>query len=456
MRRMTEGSIAGHLTTYAVPLILGNLFQLLYNAVDSVVIGRYAGEAAVAAVSAANPVMTIAVLGVSGLTIGASVLMSRFFGAGDEKALRRETATICLFGLAVSVVILLMGIPLAVPFLRLLSTPEEVLEQSAAYLRVVLLGFPFTFQYNAMASAMRSVGDSKGPVWCLALASALNTGLDILAVGVLRWDVMGAAAATVIAQAVSALLCLWLMRRMPLLRLSRREMRIDRPLLGETLRIARNELRMDPALLRETLKLGSVTALQQVSLPLGKVIIQSVINAQGVAMIAAFNACARVDDFAIVPAQSISAALMTCMAQNLGAKKKERARKSFWVGLTIELCYGVCVCLAAYLLRRPIMLLFAPSPEAEMVALGVAYLGILAPFYMFPAFNNTLQGSFRALRKMPVTLASTVLQMGTRVILIALWVPRVGITGAAWATIVGWILMATLEGSYLHHVWKQM
>ena len=309
---------------------------------------------------------------------------------------------------------------------------------SARYLRVVLLGFPFTFQYNALSSAMRSVGDSKSPVWCLAASAVLNTALDILAVGVLHWGVMGAAAATVIAQAFSAGMCLILMRRIPVLRLHRRE------------------LRMDPALLKETLKLGSVTALQQVSLPLGKVIIQSVINAQGVAMIAAFNACARVDDFAIVPAQSISAALMTCMAQNLGAKKKERARKSFWVGLTIELCYGVCVCLAAYLLRRPIMLLFAPSPEAEMVALGVAYLGILAPFYMFPAFNNTLQGSFRALRKMPVTLASTVLQMGTRVILIALWVPRVGITGAAWATIVGWILMATLEGSYLHHVWKQM
>ena len=438
MRRMTEGPIARHLAAYALPVILGNLFQLMYNAVDSVVIGRYAGEAAVAAVSAANPVMTIAVLGVSGLTIGASVLMSRSFGAEDNGALRRETATICLFGLLVSLGILALGLPLAVPFLRLLRTPEEIMTASARYLRVVLLGFPFTFQYNALSSAMRSVGDSKSPVWCLAASALLNTVLDILAVGMLRWGVMGAAAATVVAQAFSAGMCLVLMRRIPVLRLRR------------------DEMRMDSALLRETLKLGSVTALQQVSLPLGKVIIQSVINAQGVAMIAAFNACARIDDFAIVPEQSISAALMTCMAQNLGAGKKERARRSFWVGLTIELCYGACVCLAAYLLRRPIMLLFAPSPEADMVALGVAYLGILAPFYMLPAFNNTLQGSFRALRKMPVTLAATVLQMGTRVVLIALMVPRVGITGAAWATIVGWILMSTLEGAYFRHVWKHM
>ena len=436
MRKMTEGSIARHLTAYALPLILGNFFQLLYNAVDSVVIGRYAGEAAVAAVSASNPVMTIAVLGVSGLTIGASVLMSRFFGAENRKSLRSEVATLCLFGAALSLAILLVGMPLAVPFLRLLCTPEEVMGRASRYLRVVLLGFPFTFLYNALASAMRSVGDSKGPVWCLAAASVLNTLLDILAVGVLKLDVMGAALATVIAQAFSMALCLALIRRVPLLRLSRAEMKIDR------------------GLLRETLQIGSVTALQQVCLPLGKVIIQSVINAQGVAMIAAFNACARMDDFAIVPEQSIGSAMMTCMAQNLGAGKRQRARQSFRVGLTIELCYGACVCLAVFLLRRPIMHLFAPSPEAAMVELGVIYLGILTPFYLLPAFNNALQASFRAIKRMPVTLAATFMQMGVRVILIALWVPRVGISGAAWATVVGWILMALLEGLYFAHVWR--
>lgn len=437
MRKMTEGSIARHLTAYALPIIAGNLFQLLYNAVDAVVIGRYAGQEAVAAVSAASPVMTIAVLGVSGLTIGASVLMSRFFGADDRENLRRETATITLFGLIASLAVLALAIPLTVPFLRLLRTPDVILARSAAYLRMVLLGFPFTFQYNALSSAMRSTGDSRGPVLCLAVSSVLNTLLDILAVGVLKLDVMGAAAATVVSQAVSAGMCFILMRRQPLLRLTRGEQRID------------------GALLRETLRIGSVTALQQVCLPLGKVLIQSVINAQGVAMIAAFNACSRIDDFAIVPEQSISAALMTCMAQNLGAEKQDRARQSFRVGLGIELGYGLCVCLAAWLLRRPIMLLFAPEPGAEMVELGITYLGILAPFYLLPGFNNTLQGSFRALRRMRVTLAATILQMGTRVLLISLLVPRIGISGAAWATITGWILMSTLEGAYFAHVWNK-
>ena len=437
MRRMTEGSIPRHLTAYALPMILGNLFQLMYNAVDSVVIARFAGQEAVAAVSAANPVMTIAVLGVSGLTIGASVLMSRFFGAGDENGLRRETATICSFGLIVSLVILLLGLPLAVPFLRLLRTPETVMDQAARYLRIVLIGFPFTFQYNALSSAMRSVGDSRNPVICLAASALMNTALDVLFVGPLHMGVAGAAAATVLSQAMSAGLCLAMMRRMPIFHLTKDEMRLDHKLL------------------RETLRIGTVTALQQVCLPLGKVIIQSVINSQGVAVMAAFNACTRIDDFAIVPEQSISAALMTCMAQNLGAGKKERARAAFRSGLTIEMSYGLCVCLAAYFLRRPIMLIFSPSPEAEMVELGVVYLSILAPFYLLPAINNSLQGAFRALGRMPVTLASTMMQMGTRVILIILLVPRVGIMGAAWATVTGWMLMSTLEGLYLRFVWKK-
>ncbi len=437
MRRMTEGSIPRHLTAYALPMILGNLFQLMYNAVDSVVIARYAGQEAVAAVSAANPVMTIAVLGVSGLTIGASVLMSRFFGAGDETGLRRETATICSFGLIVSLAILLLGLPLSAPFLRLLRTPESVMAQASRYLRIVLLGFPFTFQYNALSSALRSVGDSRSPVICLAATALMNTALDILFVGPLGLGVSGAAAATVISQAMSAALCLLMMRGMPLFRFAKEELRIDR------------------GLLRETLRIGTVTALQQVCLPLGKVIIQGVINSQGVAVMAAFNACTRIDDFAIVPEQSISAALMTCMAQNLGAGKKERARAAFRSGLKIELGYGLCVCLAAYCLRRPIMLAFSPSPEAEMAGLGVTYLGILAPFYILPAFNNSLQGAFRALGRMPVTLASTMTQMGTRVILIAVLVPRVGIMGAAWATVTGWVLMSSLEGLYLRSVWKK-
>ena len=302
MRKMTQGSIARHLIAYALPLILGNLFQLTYNAVDSIVIGKFAGENALAAVSAANPVMTIMILGVSGVSIGASVLMSRFYGAGDEDALRREVATTIVFGGAASAAAFLLGWPLSGQVLRLMRVPSEILAMATRYLQVIFVGFLFTFQYNILAAALRSVGDSKTPVIFLALASVMNAGLDVLLVAVFRWGVVGAGVATVMAEGISALLCAWhIYRRIPLLHLARRELKIDRRLL------------------RETVSSGAITAMQQACQPIGKALIQSVMNAQGVSVIAAFNAVSRVDDFACIPEQSISSGMMTCIAQNRGA-----------------------------------------------------------------------------------------------------------------------------------------
>ena len=276
MRKMTQGSIARHLIAYALPLILGNLFQLTYNAVDSIVIGKFAGENALAAVSAANPVMTIVILGVSGVSIGASVLMSRFYGAGDEDALRREVATTIVFGAIASLVVFAVGWPLSGPVLRLMNVPDEILEMAARYLQVIFVGFLFTFQYNILAAALRSVGDSRTPVVYLALASVMNAGLDVLLVAGLRWGVVGAGVATVAAEGISALLCArHIYRKIPLLHLGLRELKIDRRLLGETV------------------SSGAITALQQACQPIGKALIQSVMNAQGVSVIAAFNAVSR-------------------------------------------------------------------------------------------------------------------------------------------------------------------
>ena len=178
MRKMTEGSIVRHLLAYALPLILGNFFQLTYNAVDSILIGKFAGEGALAAVSAANPVMTIVILGVSGISIGASVLMSRFYGEGDEAALRREVATTIVFGAAASMIVFAAGLALSPRILALMSVPPEILPQANTYLRIIFVGFLFTFQYNILAAALRSVGDSRTPVIFLAAASVLNGLLD--------------------------------------------------------------------------------------------------------------------------------------------------------------------------------------------------------------------------------------------------------------------------------------
>lgn len=424
MRKMTQGSIARHLIAYALPLILGNLFQLTYNAVDSIVIGKFAGENALAAVSAANPVMTIVILGVSGVSIGASVLMSRFYGAGDEDALRREVATTIGFGAIASLVVFAVGWPLSGPVLRLMNVPDEILEMAARYLQVIFVGFLFTFQYNILAAALRSVGDSRTPVVYLALASVMNAGLDVLLVAGLRWGVVGAGVATVAAEGISALLCArHIYRKIPLLHLGLRELKIDRRLLGETV------------------SSGAITALQQACQPIGKALIQSVMNAQGVSVIAAFNAVSRVDDFACIPEQSISSSMMTCIAQNRGAGEHARVGETLRRGMMIEAAYGVLICAAVLLVKEPVMRLFAAQDSMQMVSMGVDYLTLMAFFYILPGITNGIQGYFRGMGEMKTTLVATFIQISIRALVVAVLVPRVGLNGAAWACAIGWSAM---------------
>ena len=424
MRKMTQGSIARHLIAYALPLILGNLFQLTYNAVDSIVIGKFAGENALAAVSSANPVMTIVILGVSGVSIGASVLMSRFYGAGDEDALRREVATTIVFGAIASLVVFAVGWPLSGPVLRLMNVPGEILEMAARYLQVIFVGFLFTFQYNILAAALRSVGDSRTPVVYLALASVMNAGLDVLLVAGLRWGVVGAGVATVAAEGISALLCArHIYRKIPLLHLGLRELKIDRRLLGETV------------------SSGAITALQQACQPIGKALIQSVVNAQGVSVIAAFNAVSRVDDFACIPEQSISSSMMTCIAQNRGAGEHARVGETLRRGMMIEAAYGVFICAAVLLAKEPVMRLFAAQDSMQMVSMGVDYLTLMAFFYILPGITNGIQGYFRGMGEMKTTLVATFIQISIRALVVAVLVPRVGLNGAAWACAIGWSAM---------------
>lgn len=424
MRKMTQGSIARHLIAYALPLILGNLFQLTYNAVDSIVIGKFAGENALAAVSSANPVMTIVILGVSGVSIGASVLMSRFYGAGDEDALRREVATTIVFGAIASLVVFAVGWPLSGPVLRLMNVPGEILEMAARYLQVIFVGFLFTFQYNILAAALRSVGDSRTPVVYLALASVMNAGLDVLLVAGLRWGVVGAGVATVAAEGISALLCArHIYRKIPLLHLGLRELKIDRRLLGETV------------------SSGAITALQQACQPIGKALIQSVMNAQGVSVIAAFNAVSRVDDFACIPEQSISSSMMTCIAQNRGAGEHARVGETLRRGMMIEAAYGVLICAAVLLAKEPVMRLFAAQDSMQMVSMGVDYLTLMAFFYILPGITNGIQGYFRGMGEMKTTLVATFIQISIRALVVAVLVPRVGLNGAAWACAIGWSAM---------------
>lgn len=431
MKDMTTGTIPSQLIRFSIPLVLGNLFQLTYNAVDSIIVGRWAGENALAAVGTANPVMSIVILGITGICIGASVLMSEFFGAGRGEQLKRQVSTTLIFGCFFSAVVVLLGLACSGVVMKALRVPEEIFGEAVLYLRIVFLGMPFTYLYNAVASALRSVGDSRTPVRFLAMASVLNGCLDLVFVAGLGLGVVGAALATDIAEAVSALLCVaYVYRKVPLLQLKQEDLRVD----GELLKL--------------TLKHGSITALQQSCQPIGKLLIQGAINPLGVSTIAAFNAVNRVDDFAFTPEQSISSGMMTFIAQNRGAGKKERVKKGFRYGLLVEMGYWVIICTVILLMKEPLMRLFVSDGDTKMVAPGVEYLSLMAFFYLMPAFTNGIQGFFRGMGNMSITLVSTLIQISFRVVFVYLLVPRMGMTGVACSCLIGWSFMLMAEVPY--------
>ncbi len=428
VRNMTEGRIFRHLLSYAVPTILGNLFQLTYNAMDSIIVGRFAGKNSLAAVGTANPIMNIVLFFIIGLCMGASVLMSEFYGAGDHDRLKREVSTTLMAGIVFTVGLSAAFILLAEPILVLIRTPQEVIGEARAYLRIIFAGLIFTFLYNVYAAALRSVGDSVTPVRCLIVAAVLNGILDYIMVAVFHTGAAGAAAATVAAQACSAVMCMvYVSRRVELLRVKRKELAIDRGLLSRTVHYS------------------WASAMQQAVLYMGKVGVQMTVNPLGVDAMAAFNAVNRVDDFAYTPQQSIGQGITVFIAQNRGAGNEARVRKGLKEGLILEVLYGLGIGAVIFFSARFLMTLFVQKEETGIIAIGSGYLMTIAFCYMLPALTNGVQGFFRGLGQMEITLASTAVQMVFRVLFSWYLAPRYGIPGIAWACLGGWLMMMVFE-----------
>ena len=427
-RPMTSGSIPAHLIRFAVPAILGDLFQLTYNTVDSIIVGKYAGAAALAAVGVASPLMNIAMFFIIGMGIGASVLMSEFYGAGDIPSLRRQFSTTLVMGSAFSAAIGLALFSLSLPLLRLCNTPSEILADTARYLRIVALGMIVTSLYNILAAASRSIGDTRTPLVCLVAGSLTNVALDLWFVAGLRLGVAGAAYATVISQALSAGLCAFLLMR-----------------TADALIPERHQFRVDPALLRRTLKFSYATALQQAGVYVGKLLVQSMVNPLGVHAIAAFNAVNRLDDYALIPERDIASGETVLVAQNHGAKHYDRMREGLRVTLIMEVIYGAIVSVCVFALAEPLMKLFVAPEETEVIRLGTRYLRLMGFFYFMPGITNGLQGYMRAIGKMKLTMYVTYGQMLTRAVCTYLLIGAMKLDAVPLACAAGWVLMVVWE-----------
>jgi hypothetical protein len=285
---MTKGAITPLLIRFTIPLVLGNLFQLTYNAADSIIVGKFVGEEALAAVGTSNPLMTLAILFINGICLGAGILVSTAFGAGDTRLVERQVSTTAIAGTVFSLAFSALCVILATPLLQLMQVPADILPIAASYLRIVFAGLIFTFFYNFLAATMRALGDSKSALYFLMISSVLNIGGDLFFVQVLNWGSNGCALSTVVSEALCCVLCVLYIRwKVPILQLGRRW------------------LVFDGKLLRKTVSYGWASAMQQATVQLGKIAVQAIVNTMGVNAMAAFTAASRIDDFAYTPQQNI-------------------------------------------------------------------------------------------------------------------------------------------------------
>lgn len=437
---MTKGPIISQLTEFTIPLVLGNLFQLTYNAADSVIVGKFVGDDALAAVGTAGPVMNMVILFISGMCMGAGILMSMQYGAKKYEQLQRQISTTIQGGLVFSAAVALLLIVFAYPLLNLLQVPEDIIHSAVVYLRIIFVGLIFTFVYNFFSNTLRALGDSRVPLYFLIISAFLNVAMDLLFVVVLKWGVSGSAAATVLSEGLCCLFCMiYIKKKIPIL------------CLGKKWKI------FDGSILWRTFNYGITSALQQMCIQLGKICVQTVVNVQGVAFIAAFTAINRVDDFAMTPQQNIAHATTTFMAQNRGAGNIKRMKRGFLSSIILQVIYTSVVAVLVFGFSRQIMQLFVSDGSEEVISLGMSYLKLIAFMYFMPSATNIIQGFFRGLGDLKVTLISTILNMSAR--FLSAWIMIHVLGGAfgclAWANFVGWIAMLLFQVPMIVTRWRK-
>ncbi len=366
---MTEGKISSCIVKFALPLIWGSLLQQFYNVADSLIVGNFVGKEALAAVTSAGSLIFLLVGFFNGLFVGAGVVISQHFGAGNSDKVKKSVHTAIAFALIVGVFLTVVGSFLVPHLLRLIQTPEDVFPSSVEYFRIYFYGVIAVVLYNAASGVFQAVGDSKHPLKFLFISSVLNIVLDLLFVAVFDMGVGGAAWATTISQFVSALLCIIvLMRSKDIYRLSLKDVKIDKDSLGSIL------------------KMGIPSGVQSSVTALSHVFVQSSVNAFGSAAIAGNGAYGKVEQFAIISLSCIGNAMATFIGQNVGAGEYERAKKGAKCGITLQIVLSEIIGVAVFVAAPLLIKMF--NRDADVVQMGMLCARVRALFYFLLAFPN--------------------------------------------------------------------
>ena len=385
--RMTEGSIPGKMLRFAAPLFLGNLFQQLYNTADALIVGNMLGSQALAAVSATGPLVFLIISLFVGISAGAGVLISRYFGSRDYEKLEKAVHTNVAFSLAAGVVMTAVGVLLAPKFLEWMDTPSDVRQQSTDYIRIFFAGSLGLVLYNGLRGVMQAVGDGKNPLKYLIFCSCLNVVLDVAFIGLFHTDVGGAALATIISQFLSGLLCL------------RRLLRTEEPY-----RVRLKSIRFDWPSLRLIVRYGLPSGIQNSVIAIANVVVQKNINDFGTMAVAGCGAYSRIEGFAFLPVTSFTISLTTFVGQNLGAREYERARKGARFGLLCAI--GAAELIGLLLFLSAPLILRAFTRETEAISFGVDKARICSLFFCLLAASHGLAAVLRGAGKAVIPMIS--------------------------------------------------
>lgn len=421
--KLTEGNITRALIKFSIPMILGNLLQQLYNVADTFIVGHYIGTDALAAVGSSFTIMTFLTSIILGLCMGSGILFSMFYGAKQLDKMKTSFFVsfvgIGIFSIGLEIVCLL-AIDLILNFMNI---PRDIFTDTHQYLFIIFLGLVFTFIYNYFSSLLRALGNSKIPLIFLALASIINIGLDIYLVAEVAMGVAGAAVATLIAQAFSAIgIMLYVFLSQKELLPQRKHWHFEREIF-------------------EKIKAYSLlTCIQQSVMNFGILMIQGLVNSFGLVTMSAFAAAVKIDSFAYMPVQDFGNAFSTYIAQNKGAGLEERIHKGFKVAVVMSSIFCIFISALVFIFADKLMLIFIESSKSEIIYQGAQYLRIEGACYLGIGCLFLLYGYYRGVGKPGISVVLTVISLGTRVVLAYLLAPLFGTLAIWWAIPIGWFL----------------
>ncbi len=384
---MTRGKPWRLITAFAIPVLLSQVFQQLYNTADALIVGRFLGDEALAAVSSSGTLIFLIISFFTGMSMGASVTISRYFGAGDYARVSRAIHTNVLLAILCGIVLTVFGVALTPTFLRWMGTDPDVLPEAISYFRYYFFGILAVVMYNTCKGIMNALGDSRRPLYYLILSSLVNIVLDLLFIAVFHWGVWSAAAATTISQAVSMVLCL--------IHLTKK---------GTIYQVRLRDLRLDREMLSQIFRYGLPSGVQNSVIGFANVIVQSNINSFGKLAMAAYGAYSKLEGFAFLPVTSFTMALTTYVSQNLGAGEYDRAKKGSRFGIITSLLLAELIGVLMYLFAPQLTAIFTETPE--VIALGVEQARTISLFYCLLAFSHAVASVCRGAGKafVPMTI----------------------------------------------------